>query len=102
MIQLGDIVYTICHYINPKTSRRTIYYSKKEVVGINRAENGAVVYTAGLHRELKFIQDQSGKCFSIKKSGKPVFLTEEEARVERYKQIEEWKNRSKEEAESED
>ena len=101
MLKIGDIVYTICHFVNSNNPNyRKIYYSKKEVVGINRSDDGQVIYTAGKHRELRFAEAEDGSYVSIKKNGKPVFLTEDEARVEKHKQIEEWNKKRTESEEA--
>ncbi len=92
MLNIGQSVYTVCKLYKTK-DKFIIYTSKKDIVGINLDNNGTVVYTAGKYRELHFIEVGDGTYQSVKgKRTKSVYLTKQEADVERKTRWENEKN----------
>lgn len=83
MLNIGQSVYTVCKLYKTK-EKFVIYVSKKEIVGINREDDGSIMYTAGKYRELHFKEIGESTYQAVKdKRIKPVYLTKQEADAER-------------------
>ena len=83
MLNIGQFVYTVCKLYKTK-EKFVIYVSKKEIVGINKENDGSITYTAGKYRELNFKEISEGLYQAAKgQRVKTVYLTKQEANAEK-------------------
>ncbi len=92
MLNIGQDIFVVCKLFT-SADKFKIYVSRKEINRVERNQDGQIIYTAGRHNELRFMEipNEDGttgyQSLGIRK--KRVFLTREEAEVERKIRLEE-------------
>lgn len=88
MLNIGQAVFVVCKLFT-NGEKFKIYVSRKEINRIERNQEGAIIYTAGKHNELRFHETEDGGYQAFGARQKTVYLTKEEAEVERKARLEE-------------